>query len=413
MPKTIALISPGHLGTNPRLVKEADALYEAGYQVHVISCDYFPDARKWDQEIRSERNWKWSYIPWKPTRLRYAYRRIKQICARQLFSSGLQTIPISSIAHHSILPLLKQTASAIPADLYIGHCLAALPAVIAAARKNRSAAGFDVEDLHSGEAPNLGRGRLDNSIAKILEGNFLAHCDYVTASSPLIAETLRERYGVSATPVLNVFPLSMAGEPLPPPSTPSLYWFSQTIGPGRGLEAMIEILRRLNRIVRLDLRGHVAGAYDEHLKRLVKGTAVQLRFLQTDTPSTMARHAASYTAGLALETDCSVSRGLALTNKIFTYLLAGVPVILSRTRAQEHFSVELGKACLLIDLKNPPEASRSLDDWLRDADNQSRARVESFRLGRDRFNWDCEKRIFLAQVDKTLRRCLRSSQVGS
>jgi hypothetical protein len=34
------LVTPGHLSTNPRLVKEADALAAAGYQVSVVSARF-------------------------------------------------------------------------------------------------------------------------------------------------------------------------------------------------------------------------------------------------------------------------------------------------------------------------------------------------------------------------------------
>ena len=36
----ICLVTPGQPSTNPRLVKEADALCEAGYDVQVVACKY-------------------------------------------------------------------------------------------------------------------------------------------------------------------------------------------------------------------------------------------------------------------------------------------------------------------------------------------------------------------------------------
>ena len=39
--KTICLVTSGHVGSNPRLVKEADALVTAGAHVQVIAVDNY------------------------------------------------------------------------------------------------------------------------------------------------------------------------------------------------------------------------------------------------------------------------------------------------------------------------------------------------------------------------------------
>src|SRR5262249_43375421 len=53
----ICLITPGHLSRNPRLVKEADALTEAGYDVAVIAADFSQWGRYADAEFR-DRRWQ-------------------------------------------------------------------------------------------------------------------------------------------------------------------------------------------------------------------------------------------------------------------------------------------------------------------------------------------------------------------
>jgi len=37
----ICLLTPGHVASTPRLVKEADALVDAGYRVHVVAGRHF------------------------------------------------------------------------------------------------------------------------------------------------------------------------------------------------------------------------------------------------------------------------------------------------------------------------------------------------------------------------------------
>jgi glycosyltransferase involved in cell wall biosynthesis len=400
----ICLVSPGHLGSNPRLVKEADSLVDAGYRVHVIAGDAHPDTRFRDTDILEKAQWTSEIVKLRPSRLVYLKRRLKQEICRSLFASGARTLPIAQCAQNPLVPSLMAAASNFPADFYIGHCLAALPAVVAAGNKHRARIGFDAEDFHSGEAEKGARGDLDNAIAAKLEAGLLAQCHHLTASSPLIAETYRSCHAVNPTPLLNVFPLAEAVEPQGVRHNPSFYWFSQTIGPGRGLEEFIAILSLMKGAVRLDLRGHSTESYRRQLQARASGAPIELRFLEPDVSQAMVRDAAGYSAGLGLELRHPLNRDLCLSNKAFTYLLAGVPVILSRTKAQERLALELGKACLLIDLEDREGAARKLEEWLLNSTGQQKAHAKAFQLGRERFNWDREKRIFLEQVEKVLSR---------
>lgn len=398
--RQICLVSPGHLGSNPRLVKEADALVEAGYRVHVIAGDSHPDTRFRDASILERARWSSEIIPARPNRATYLQRRLMQTSSRLFFQIGIRSVRMAACAHHLLVPVLTSAAMAFRADLYIGHCLAALPAVVAAGQKHRARIGFDAEDFHSGESEDSGGGRLDNAIARTLEAKLLPQCHHLTAASPLIAKAHQDCYGIKPVPVLNVFPLSEAIDQQAVLETPSFYWFSQTIGPGRGLEEFIEILRGLKCRVQLDLRGHVAEVYSRQLKKKIQDTLIELRLLPPDVPSSMTRNAAGYTAGLGLELRHPVNRNLCLTNKAFTYLLAGVPVILSRTQAQEQLAAELGSACLLLDLEQPENSGRKLAGWLADANVQSKSRAESLRLGRKQYNWDEEKKRFLSRINE-------------
>ncbi len=114
------------------------------------------------------------------------------------------------------------------------------------------------------------------------------------------------------------------------------------------------------------------------------------------------RSAAGYTAGLSLELRRPLNRNVCLTNKAFTYLLAGVPVILSRTRAQDRLAAELGDAALLLDLDDMQGSATKVTDWLNSPTVRCTARREAFRLGRERFNWDIEKGKFLARIEECL-----------
>lgn len=125
--RRICLVSPGHVASNPRLVKEADALHRAGYQVRVVAGDYMEAVRPLDRTILSQAPWRWTQVGL-GSRLAYRLRRIRQELAKQLAKIDMLSLPVVTWAHSPVSFQLAKAATAEPADLYIAHCLAALPA---------------------------------------------------------------------------------------------------------------------------------------------------------------------------------------------------------------------------------------------------------------------------------------------
>jgi glycosyltransferase involved in cell wall biosynthesis len=404
--KCICLISPGHLASNPRLVKEADALYEAGFRVKVIAGDTASGVRPLDDTIVRR-------APWPVVKVglgrhpAHLMRRSRQVFAKKAFSLGSRGIQVAEWAMSPFTQSLARAAAAEPADLFIAHYLDALSAAAWAARRHGAKFGFDAEDDHVGELTDTAENRTDIAIRRKIEAEFLPRCHHLTASSPGIAQVYRERYGVTMTPILNVFPLSQA--PIDPPANRndralSVYWFSQTIGPGRGLEPFIQAMGRMRGAVTLSIRGSDFLGYSAELKTLATevGVADAISFLPSAPPDEMARLAAQHDVGLALELSSPPHRAICLTNKIFTYLLAGIPVLLSNTPAQCEIAAELGIAARVGDLANPDSMAAALDAWALSEKALIAAKRSSWQIARTRFNWNSEKEIFLQSVRQSL-----------
>ena len=179
------------------------------------------------------------------------------------------------------------------------------------------------------------------------------------------------------------------------------YWFSQTVGLDRGLQAFIRAMARTTMRVTLDIRGSNRWGHGDSLMELARelGVADSVRLLPMAAPQEMVRLAADYDVGLSLETDVSENRRVCLTNKIFTYLLAGVPVLLSNTPAQDALAPELGAAARVVSLADPAGIAAVLDR-LAAPDERSAAREMAWRLGRERYNWDVEKKALLSSVER-------------
>ncbi len=405
----VCLITPGHIASTPRLVKNADALVAAGYRVHVVAGRHFPPADALDEALLAAAPWSHTRVDARRSSAAFA-RKLLRLVSRNWIRLGFPaTRRLAARAHHAETFHLAAVAARLPAQLYFGHCLAGLPAAAQAAQLRGAPFAFDAEDFHEGEEIAA---REELRARRVILARLLGRCAFVTAASPLIADAYRDTYAVSPTTLLNVFPLSEApAAPTPPPPITGhrpavLYWFSQTIGPGRGLEAVVAIAGKMRTPVALHLRGFVSPGYAAHLRSLAAAArlAHPLHFLPPAPPSDMIQLAAAADLGLSTEESQPLNRDLCLTNKIFTYLLAGLPQLLSSTRAQTALAPDLGHAALLGHLGRTDETAVQLDHFFAASENVIRARAAAWQLGRRRYCWDVEQAAFLRLVDGLLRR---------
>jgi glycosyltransferase involved in cell wall biosynthesis len=172
-----------------------------------------------------------------------------------------------------------------------------------------------------------------------------------------------------------------------------VYWFSQTIGPGRGLELFIKAMGKARGLATLSLRGSDFLGYSAQLKKLASevGAADSIRFLPSAPPDEMVRLAAQHDIGLASELTTPPNHGICLSNKIFTYLLAGIPVLMSDTPAQRELAADLGEAARVVDLTEPATVASVLCSLARDGEALAAAKCAAAQLAHTRYNWNVEK----------------------
>lgn len=409
----ICLLAPGQPSVDPRLVKEADALHEAGHEVHVVCAHYIDWADQADRQLLEKRAWGCTYVGGdrKRNRATYAWARIRHGLLRR--ASGLWQLNnrFRCWAVSSVLPELQTAAMRIRADLYVGHYPAGLVAAVSAARRRGALAAFDAEDFETGSYPlDAGPGKMDRLIER-LERENLPQCSYVTAAAPGIAEAYSAKYGISLPrTILNVFPLADRPRELQAVSRDSplrLYWFSQTVGPGRGLEDVIQAMGQLKRHnIELHVRGRWPEGYKETLFSLARRVGVLYRQIYTHEPkpqSEMIRLAAIHDVGLALERKDTENHDLCIANKIFTYLLAGNAVVATATRGQKEVMETIGDAGLCYEPSDVSALARGLRHWYENRNILQQARQRSWDWGTRRFNWDLEKQKFVQTVEEALK----------
>jgi hypothetical protein len=112
--------------------------------------------------------------------------------------------------------------------------------------------------------------------------------------------------------------------------------------------------------------------------------------------------ASEHHIGLASEYSHNVNRDLCLTNKIFTYLLAGNALVLSDTYAQKSFLNENPCIGLLYKQNSTEELTAVFKSYLSDSNLLQLHRQKSLNLAISKCNWDVEQNQFLDNVKSVL-----------
>lgn len=401
--KKIVLLTTGQPSTNPRLVKEADTLHEAGYDVFVLYCHVINWAIEKDKDLLSKVKWKYYLIGGAPnqSRLIYLFTKIRYRFCKILNRFGNKFKIAERVQARAYDELLIK-AKSLKADLYIGHNLGTLSVAVKSAKANASKAGFDFEDYHRGEESNSLTSDLERIV--YLEEKYVNKLNFINTSSPLIAEKIALNFPSQKDKIftiLNCFPFLQNLEfkkKSQNDNSLKLFWFSQTIGFNRGLE---DVIRAIEKLADPEIYLYLAGRWDEEFKKYVdkntKKIQNQICYLGILSPEELPQISANYDVGLTLELGGSENNMKCLSNKVFTYFISGNAIIASDTDMQKEFFQENKTGTLFIrrDLDSLKEAVLKYKNY----QTLTEERERNYRLATDKFNWEVESNKFLAVIN--------------
>ena len=403
--KKIVLITTGQPCTNPRIVKEADALHAAGYDVTVLYCFFINWAYEKDILLLQKVPWKYKMLGGSPFEKKkiYLLSRIRCKAAgkfiRFLGHSFLFAERTQARAYDELLHFAKK----IKADWYIGHNLGALAVAVNAAKYNNASAGFDFEDYYRGELPPNDK----NNLKRVawLENKYLPGLEYYSSSSEMIAAAVKKDHphfiGKTVT-LLNCFPLAQQPvfkEKALSDDTLRLFWFSQTIGNNRGLEILLEALILLDDAsIYLTLAGRCNEDMNEFIKVKFAEIVNNINFAGIIQPEDLPSFASQFDVGMAIEMQKPLNRNFCLTNKIFTYLLAGNAIIFSETTMQEIFNIsyKVGESF-------KPNDTHELAEKIKYYKNYrilNKQKYYNYQIAKSTLNWDLESKKLIGLLKR-------------
>lgn len=303
--------------TDGRVMRAATALVEKGFAVDIVDIEY-ERTQPIEEDIRGVHikhivmpNWRTS-------------RRLKLWFL----------IQAAQLLVRSILQLIRSSA-----DIYHSHDTAALPACFLAARLRRKPLIFDAHELPLSDEMHSRRWRGLIALFSCLLAIMVPRCAAVITVSAPIAQEIRKHYRCPDVSVIrNVPPYC------PVPRSQRLrqhLGLSQDVqialyqggfDVNRGLDRLIRasaFLKRGNLIV---LMGPDRGGLCAELESLIarEGVADRVKILPAVSYGELMNWTASADIGLIVYTpEYSQNVQMCLPNKLFEYLMAGLPILAS------------------------------------------------------------------------------------
>jgi len=373
--------------TESRVMRDATALVEAGYEVTLI-------------DIEKERT-------------RQAEEEIRGVHFRHIFSSNWY-----SGAHFKPWYLIKLAGAIVrstlraiqtPADIYHAHNERALPAGYIAARLRRKPLIFDAPELTLAELP-YSRWRILNALATRVVGAMTPYCAGAIATSPLHARELRKTFHMPEVTLVRNVPSyrtvaksdrlrqhggKLTSLRLSPTTRIALY--QGNLQPNRGLQVLIRSARFLDQEIVIVIMGRGSRDIPAQLHALIasEGVAERVKIIPPVPYEELLDWTASADIGLTVyPLHYSPNVQTSLPNKLFEYLMAGLPVLTSGLDAVAELvrTYDVGRVVSSVE---PEEVAAAMNAMLADREGLVRMHHNALEAARTEFCWEKEgQRLF-------------------
>jgi glycosyltransferase involved in cell wall biosynthesis len=381
-PVRVCMHVQGPARTDARVMREATALAEAGYEVSVV------DLERDHTRPRTED---------------FQGVHLRHVVAPGHFKSA-RFKPWFLVKFARVIVRGCWAVIQTPAEVYHAHDDKALPACFIASRVRRKPLVFDAHELPLSQ-PNVARWRRLCALAGRALRLMVPRCSSVITVSAPIAREIRQRYG-GPDPVLvrnlpAYQPATTARDELlrrqlqlPPETRIALY--QGGLVSGRSLDVLIRAARFLDPGQVIVLMGD--GAQKRSLQALIaaEGVGERVRLLPAVPYEDLLSWTASADLGLILyRASESLNVRYCLPNKLFEYLAAGVPVLASELDAVAELLAHYDAGVVAPSLE-PATVAHSIGEILGDDPRRERLARNALAATATDLRWDVERQQLLA-----------------
>jgi len=369
-----------------RAMRAATALVEAGYTVSML-------------DVESDDT--------HPAREHIAGISMKHMLVQRSFSATRFErwilLKAALLFLRSILRLIRM-----PADIYHACEVTALPACYIAAKLRRKPLIFEAYELPLGDRPlsEMGRSRrLVHSMLTVLLAHMVPRCAAVITVSPPIVQEIRNRYAVAQVSLIrNILPYRVVAKSdrlrqllgLAPQVRIALY--QGYLQPDRSLDILVRAAAFLEPGIVIVMMGKSFGTTEVQLHLLIasEGVAERVKIIPPVPYEELLDWTASADVGLIVcSPDYAPNIQMLLPNKLFEYLMAGLPVLASQLDAvaQVLESCDVGQ---VVSSLAPAEVGAAINAMLADSSALARMRENALGAAQHKFCWEKEKNLLIS-----------------
>ena len=318
LPTKICMHVLGCARTDERVIREAITLVEVGYTVSIVDIE--SEAQHTDEIFR-----------------RIYLKHI--IVSKAFFSTRFAHwtfVRAALILYKGTFRLLRT-----PADIYHAHDVSGLLPCYIAARMRGKPLIFDAHELPLTDMSIRSR-RLLTLLSFVLSRIIPRCAGVITVSAPIAQEIYKQYHGSPASLVRNIpaYKVPLKSNRLRQclalhPET-RIALFQGYLLPNRGLDLLITAAKFLNPDIVIVIMGKDCGEQISQLEVLAANEGVTdcVKFLPPVPYKELLEWTASADIGLIIyRPDCSLNVRMCLPNKLFEYLMAGLPILSSQLDA--------------------------------------------------------------------------------
>ena len=289
--------------------------------------------------------------------------------------------------------ILLKELSHTRANLYIAEDFYTLPFVYFIAKRRKAKIYYNSRELYA-FLGGLRKRPLLQAAVKMIEKYFIKKVDLVLTTGEMDSEFLEDFYGINNTLVIRNIPLYQRParkidfrKEYGIPDNKLILLYQGVLLEGRGIPQILKAMEYIENSVLLILGD---GEQKNNFKKLASeiGVGERIIFAGTIKQGELINYTAGADVGLSLIENISISYYHALPNKLFEYIMAGLPVLSSDLPQMKKIidTYEVGEAIDISDIMNIVHTIRR---W-----EESYYLIEKFRhncvQAAKELNWEAE-----------------------
>ncbi|MGB5849437.1 MAG: glycosyltransferase [Ignavibacteriaceae bacterium] len=279
------------------------------------------------------------------------------------------------------------------ATIFFAEDIYTLPFAVIFGKLKRVKIIYDSRELY-GFLAGLNERKFVQYFWKIVEKLFIKHADHIITTGSMDSDVLKEMYGVTNTVVLRNLPRFYKPEErtdlraqLRISKDQKIMLYQGVILKGRGIEKIFDILPEMSEFVFVLIGG---GEFENYYKKLAVERKVinQVFFIGKFSQEDLPKLTPSADVGIALIENISKSYYYALPNKLFEYMMAEVPVVVSNLPQMKEI-VDKFNVGFAIDPDNKDELITALENITSD-EVQYKKFKQNCKIASKELNWENE-----------------------